>query len=45
MSAGRILVVDDDSSLRRVMKLQLEEGGYTVSTAGRWCRGVPPPAK
>ena len=33
MSAGRILVVDDDSSLRRVMRLQLEEGGYTVSLA------------
>lgn len=33
MSANRILVVDDDSSLRRVMKLQLEEGGYAVSLA------------
>jgi len=33
MKAGRILVVDDDSSLRRVMKLQLEEAGYRVSLA------------
>lgn len=33
MSAGRILVVDDDSSLRRVMKMQLEEAGYEVSLA------------
>jgi DNA-binding NtrC family response regulator len=30
---GRILVVDDDSSLRRVMKIQLEEAGYNVSLA------------
>ena len=29
----RILVVDDDSSLRRVMKMQLEEAGYEVSLA------------
>lgn len=33
MKQGRILVVDDDSSLRRVMKLQLEEAGYQVSLA------------
>lgn len=33
MKAGRILVVDDDSSLRRVMKLQLEEAGYQVALA------------
>lgn len=33
MSTSRILVVDDDASLRRVMKLQLEEAGYQVSLA------------
>lgn len=33
MKPGRILVVDDDSSLRRVMKMQLEEAGYHVSLA------------
>jgi two-component system NtrC family response regulator len=33
MSANRILVVDDDSSLRSVMKMQLEEAGYHVSLA------------
>jgi two-component system NtrC family response regulator len=29
----RILVVDDDSSVRRVMKMQLEEAGYDVALA------------
>ena len=33
MTAKRILVVDDDSSLRRIMKMQLEEAGYEVSLA------------
>jgi DNA-binding NtrC family response regulator len=33
MSVARILVVDDDDSLRRVMKMQLEEAGYAVTTA------------
>jgi DNA-binding NtrC family response regulator len=33
MIKNRILVVDDDSSLRRVMKMQLEEAGYDVSLA------------
>ena len=33
MKLRRILVVDDDSSLRRVMKMQLEEAGYEVSLA------------
>lgn len=33
MTPHRILVVDDDSSLRRVMKMQLEEAGYDVSLA------------
>src|ERR1700753_1639986 len=33
MKPSRILVVDDDSSLRRVIKMQLEEAGYQVSLA------------
>ncbi len=33
MKRSHILVVDDDSSLRRVMKMQLEEAGYEVSLA------------
>jgi DNA-binding NtrC family response regulator len=33
MSSNRILVVDDDSSLRSVMKMQLEEAGYQVALA------------
>ncbi|MEA2263290.1 MAG: hypothetical protein QOJ51_6115 [Acidobacteriaceae bacterium] len=33
MTRNRILVVDDDTSLRRVMKMQLEEAGYEVSIA------------
>jgi DNA-binding NtrC family response regulator len=33
MSSDRILVVDDDSSLRSVMKMQLEEAGYQVALA------------
>jgi two-component system NtrC family response regulator len=33
LKKGHILVVDDDSSLRRVMKIQLEEAGYNVSLA------------
>jgi DNA-binding NtrC family response regulator len=33
MTKKRVLVVDDDSSLRRVMKMQLEEAGYDVSLA------------
>ncbi len=34
MSRGRILVVDDDASLRRVMQVQLEDLGYAAATAG-----------
>lgn len=30
---GRILVVDDDDSLRRVTQVQLEQSGYQLSTA------------
>jgi two-component system NtrC family response regulator len=33
VSSKRILVVDDDSSLRSVMKMQLEEAGYEVILA------------
>lgn len=33
MSRARILVVDDDASLRRILELQLEEAGYDVLTA------------
>jgi DNA-binding NtrC family response regulator len=33
LKKGSILVVDDDSSLRRVMKMQLEEAGYSVALA------------
>ena len=33
MTRDRILVVDDDSSLRRVMKMQLEEAGYQTILA------------
>lgn len=33
MKSHHILVVDDDSSLRRVMKMQLEEAGYQVTLA------------
>jgi two-component system NtrC family response regulator len=34
MNPARILVVDDDENLRWVLQTQLEEMGYTVSTAG-----------
>jgi len=33
MSSRRILVVDDDASLRRVTQVQLEDEGYTVMVA------------
>ncbi|MEG9436736.1 sigma-54-dependent Fis family transcriptional regulator [Edaphobacter sp. HDX4] len=33
MNSRQILVVDDDSSLRSVMKMQLEEAGYQVALA------------
>jgi DNA-binding NtrC family response regulator len=33
MSIGRILVVDDDESLRRVTQVQLQQSGYDVTTA------------
>ncbi len=40
MSTGRILVVDDDSSLRRVTQLQLAQMGYQVSTAAEGRRAL-----
>ncbi len=33
MNRNMVLVVDDDVSLRRVMKMQLEEAGYDVAVA------------
>jgi len=33
MTKSRILVVDDDESLRRVLQLQLEQDGYLVTSA------------
>ena len=33
MNRGRILVVDDDESLRRVTQVQLEQEGYTVAAS------------
>jgi DNA-binding NtrC family response regulator len=42
MNNKLIVVVDDDSSVRRVMKMQLEEAGYTVALAsdGDRARGI-----
>lgn len=34
MSAGNILVVDDESSIRRLVRLYLAKAGFTVSEAG-----------
>ena len=34
MTKTRILVVDDDASLRRVLQVQLEQEGYAVASAG-----------
>ena len=39
MKTNLILVVDDDASLRRVMKMQLEEAGYQVVLSG-WQTGA-----
>ena len=33
MKPKTILVVDDDESLRRITQLQLEEAGYSATTA------------
>jgi len=42
MNRNLIVVVDDDSSVRRVMKMQLEEAGYDVAVAagGDEARGI-----
>jgi DNA-binding response OmpR family regulator len=40
MSAEKILVVDDETSLRRLLKLQLERAGYQVSTAEDGLEGL-----
>jgi two-component system NtrC family response regulator len=40
MSKHRILVVDDDESLRRVMQMQLEEAGYEVLVARHGADGL-----
>src|SRR5262249_27630166 len=34
MRRGRILVVEDDDTLRRVTQIQLEKKGYSTATAG-----------
>ena len=41
MKHDLVLVVDDDSSVRRVIKMQLEEAGYRVelATNGEQARG------
>lgn len=42
MNRNLVLVVDDDASLRRVMKMQLEEAGYEVALApdGEQAQGI-----
>lgn len=40
MGRNRILVVDDDESLRRVMQMQLEEAGYEVLVAAQGVNGL-----
>ena len=40
MKHRRILVVDDDESLRRITQLQLEEAGYAVLTASSGDRAL-----
>src|SRR5438270_9126492 len=40
MSSNTVLVVDDDSSVRRVMKMQLEEAGCQVLLAADGEEGV-----
>ena len=38
--AAKILLADDDDSLRRVLEFQLQEAGYTVSTAENGARAL-----
>lgn len=39
-SAAKILIADDDDSLRRVLEFQLQEAGYTVLTAENGARAL-----
>jgi DNA-binding NtrC family response regulator len=41
MNRSKVLVVDDDDSLRRVMQLQLEEAGYDVIAAAGADQALP----
>src|SRR5436305_3853174 len=34
MQVGKVLVVEDDESLRRVMQVQLEKAGHRITVAG-----------
>ena len=40
MNRSKILVIDDDESLRRVTQVQLEQAGYTVSVAADGREGL-----
>ncbi|MBM3288137.1 MAG: response regulator, partial [Candidatus Eisenbacteria bacterium] len=40
MSHERILIVEDEDSLRKVLKLQLEHAGYEVETAEDGIQGL-----
>ena len=42
--AGKILVVDDDASVQRLLQHTLEQEGYEVVIAGRRGGGAPPVA-
>lgn len=37
----RILAVDDDESIRRILKVNLERGGYTIETAESGASALP----
>ncbi|WP_395094730.1 response regulator [Armatimonas sp.] len=37
----RILAVDDDESIRRILQVNLERGGYTVETAESGASALP----
>ena len=45
MNSGRILVVDDDESLRRVTQVQLEQLGYQVAAAADGMQALSTSAK
>lgn len=38
--SGRVLVVDDDDNLRRVLQVQLQQAGHTVSTAANGAQAL-----